>query len=223
MKQWIALLLAGSLVAGCASTGPNGQQTANRAGTGAVIGAISGAVIGHQVDKDRGAIAGAVIGGATGAVVGNYMDEQERAFNEALAEEQRQNEIEVERVRDDLLKLTLDSEVSFDFDRAEIKPAFRPSLDKLGRVLRRYDRTEVLVVGHTDATGPDEYNQRLSERRAMAVADYLSSNTGVDRFRLRTEGRGEREPRADNSTEAGRQLNRRVEVYVRPEESVGRR
>ena len=121
----------------------------------------------------------------------------------------------IERLRDETLKLTVDSEVSFDFARADIKPAFYPSLEKLAALLVKYDRTVVHVVGHTDNVGSDSYNDELSRRRAEAVADYLA-DYGVPLNRLRTEGRGEREPRDSNATAAGRQLNRRVELFVKP-------
>ncbi len=224
MKRMLLVSVIVAGLAGCAAPGPreDGQPQTNRTATGAVLGAIGGAVLGHQVDSKHGAIAGAVIGGATGAAVGNYMDRQEQAFEDALAEEQRQNQIEVQRVRDDLLKLTLDSEVSFDFDSAAIKPSFKPSLGKLTNVLAKYDRTEVMIVGHTDSVGSEAYNQRLSERRASAVGDYLVGQ-GINRYRVRTEGSGESEPRATNETAAGRQLNRRVEVFVRPEADFAQR
>lgn len=215
MNRLLGMVTVVLLAAGCAAPGPEGEAR-NRTATGAVIGAVGGAVVGHQVDPDRGAIVGAVVGGATGAAIGRYMDEQERAFNEALAEERRQNEIEVERVSENLLKLTLDSEVSFDFDSAAIKPTFRPSLDKLATVLTRYGKTDVMVVGHTDSIGSEAYNQLLSERRAEATANYLVSQ-GVERSRLRTQGSGETQPRATNATAGGRQLNRRVEVFVEPD------
>ncbi|HHI77009.1 MAG TPA: OmpA family protein, partial [Gammaproteobacteria bacterium] len=146
---------------------------------------------------------------------GNYMDNQQRAFEQSLAQERQAHQLEIERLKDDTLKLSIDSEVSFDFDSARIKPAFRHSLDKLADVLRKYNRTVVHIVGHTDSTGSADYNLDLSRRRAEVVADYLASR-GVPRDRLRTEGRGESEPRASNATAAGRQLNRRVEIYVKP-------
>jgi outer membrane protein OmpA-like peptidoglycan-associated protein len=155
------------------------------------------------------------VGALTGGAVGNYMDSQQREFEQELASEREANQLEIERLRDDTLKLTVDNEVSFDFDKAAIKPAFEPSLDKLAGVLRKYDRTVVHVIGHTDSTGPDVYNQRLSEQRARNVGDYLVSR-GVPRQRVVTEGRGESEPRDTNATEAGRQLNRRVEIFVKP-------
>lgn len=198
------------LVAGCATDDPHRQ-----AKTGAAIGAVAGAVLGNQISKGTGAWVGAAVGALAGGAVGNYMDQQERAFEESLAAEQRANQLEIERLQDDTLKLSLDSEVSFDFDSSRIKSAFEPSLYKLADVLIKYNRTVVHIVGHTDSSGPDQYNLRLSEDRAESVAAVLRAK-GVSADRVRTEGRGEREPRATNETEAGRQLNRRVEIFVKP-------
>ena len=209
LNKVIAIAAAVTL-AGCATDDPN-----RRAKTGAAVGAVAGAILGHQLDDDAGRFVGAAVGGLAGAAVGNYMDKQEQAFDSALAEEQRQNEIEVQRLKDDTLKIDISSEVSFDFARAEIKPSFKPTLDKVADVLKRYPKSVVHVVGHTDSVGSDAYNQRLSEQRAEAVAAYLAG-AGVQRERLRAEGRGEAEPRDSNATEAGRQLNRRVELYVKP-------
>jgi outer membrane protein OmpA-like peptidoglycan-associated protein len=210
-SRMLGAVMAGAvLVAGCATDDPHRQ-----AKTGAAIGAVAGAILGHQLDSDAGRWVGAAVGAIAGGAVGNYMDEQEKAFEEELADEQRANQLEIERLKDDTLKLSLDSEVSFDFDSARIKSTFEPSLHKLADVLVKYNRTVVHVVGHTDATGPDDYNLRLSERRAESVAAVLQAR-GVSADRIRTEGRGEREPRATNSTEAGRQLNRRVELFVKP-------
>ena len=198
-------------LAGCAADDPH-----RRAKTGAAVGAATGALLGGIIGGDaKGAIIGGALGALGGAMVGDYMDKQQQELEAALEEERRQHAIEIERLKDDSLKIDIASEVSFDFDRAEIKPAFQPTLDKVAEVLKRYDRTVVHVIGHTDSVGSEEYNQRLSERRAEAVADYFASH-GISRDRLRTEGRGEREPRADNRTEAGRQLNRRVEIIVKP-------
>ena len=206
-----AVFVAVSLVlSGCASDDPN-----QRAKTGAAIGAVTGAVLGHQVSHGSGKWVGAAVGALAGAGIGHYMDNQQRAFEETLAYEREQNQMEIERMRDDTLKLSLDSEVSFDFDSARIKPTFEPSLEKLADLLIKYDRSVVHVVGHTDSRGSSEYNLRLSKERADSVAQFLERE-GVPYQRLRTEGRGEYEPRDTNATEAGRQLNRRVEVYVKP-------
>jgi len=206
----ILVIAAAIAVAGCATDDPN-----KRAKTGAAIGAVAGAILGHQLDDDSGRFVGAAVGALAGGAVGNYMDKQEQEFDSALAEEQRQNDIEIQRLQDDTLKIDISNEVSFDFARAEIKASFRPTLDKVAGVLKRYPNSIVHVVGHTDSVGSDAYNQRLSEQRALAVVDYLAS-IGVARDRLRSEGRGETEPRDTNATEAGRQLNRRVELYVKP-------
>lgn len=203
----VAIVVA---LAGCAADDPN-----KRAKTGAAIGAVAGAILGHQLDDDSGRFVGAAVGALAGGAVGNYMDKQEQEFDAALAEEQRQNTVNMQRMQDETLKIDISNEVSFDFARAEIKPSFRPTLDKVAGVLNRYPNSIVHVVGHTDSVGSDAYNQRLSEQRAQAVIDYLAS-VGVARDRLRAEGRGETEPRDTNATEAGRQLNRRVELYVKP-------
>ncbi len=210
------------LFASC-TTNPDGTQSVNRAAVGGAIGAVAGGVIGNRLDKKGsrtgGTIAGAVAGAAVGGGVGYALDSQQKAFEDELEKERAANEIEVERVRDDLLKLTLDSEVSFDYDSAAIKPSFQQSLTKLANVLAKYDRNRVTVVGHTDSTGSDAYNQGLSERRADSVVEELIDRGVPDRI-LSAEGRGEREPRADNSTEAGRQLNRRVEILIQPDPST---
>ena len=211
ISRTLILAVLGAGLAGCTTADDPNQ----RAKIGAAVGAVTGAIIGHQIDGGSGRFVGAAVGALAGGGVGHYMDNQQRDFETALQRERDANQLEIERLRDDTLKLTVDSEVSFDFNRAEIKPAFRPSLDKLAQLIIKYDRTVVHVVGHTDSVGDEGYTQRLSERRAESVADYLASG-GEPRGRLRTEGRGEREPRASNETEAGRQLNRRVEVFVKP-------
>lgn len=208
-KALVVALLAGVIVAGCATDDPN-----RRAKTGAAIGAVTGAVFGHQVGDDRGRFLGAAIGAITGAAAGNYMDEQQRELERQLEEERRAEEIQLQRIDEETLKLNLDSAVTFDFDSARLKPNFYDSLDKIASIVSRYDKTAVHVIGHTDSTGASAYNQDLSERRAQSVGNYLGSR-GVSYQRIRLEGRGEMEPRADNSTEYGRQQNRRVEVYLK--------
>ncbi len=219
MKKLICLALAVTM-AGCATTPDSGGETGDRNNTaiGAAIGAVTGAIIGGQMDddgnRDRGVIVGAIAGAAAGAGIGRYMDQQEQAFRDALEEEQRRSEIEIERVRDDLLKLTFDNEVTFDVNSAAIKSSFTDSLNKVGEVMVKYQSLGQ-VVGHTDSTGSEAYNQALSERRAEAVSDYLLRR-GVPAASLTAMGRGEFEPRESNDTAAGRALNRRVEIFVSP-------
>ncbi len=219
----VALLVAAAMTA-CATT-PNDPNAKAKEGaaTGAVLGAVAGAVIGYQGDHSggalRGALIGAAAGGALGAGVGHYMDLQQQEFEQKLAAERRAHQIEIERLKNENLKITMNSEVSFDFDSAAIKPAFRPTLDKVADILNRYPRTTIRIIGHTDNVGSAAYNQQLSLRRAQAVADYLEAR-GVNPARIIAEGRGESEPRASNATEAGRQLNRRVEMLIIPDKDI---
>jgi outer membrane protein OmpA-like peptidoglycan-associated protein len=206
----------GALLLAACTTHADGTQSVNKTAVGAGVGALAGGVLGNRLDKDkrgRGTVIGAVAGAAAGGGIGYLMDRQEAELREQLASERTDHAIELERVRDDLLKLTMASEISFDFGSAAIKPTFKPTMHKLAEVLRKYDRNEITIIGHTDSTGSDSYNQVLSERRAVAVRDELTS-LGVPPSRLRAIGRGEFEPRADNGNEAGRQLNRRVEIMV---------
>jgi len=216
----VCLLIA----TGCATT-PNDQNQKAKQGAaaGALLGAVAGAIVGYQGDHSGGALKGALIGGAGGAAlgagVGHYMDKQQAEFERQLADERAAHQVEVERLKNENLKITMSSEVSFDFDSSAIKPAFEPTLNKVSDILARYNRTTIKVVGHTDSVGTSAYNQRLSERRAESVAYYVERR-GVNPQRVRTEGRGESEPRASNGTEAGRQLNRRVELLIIPNKDI---
>jgi outer membrane protein OmpA-like peptidoglycan-associated protein len=195
------------------------QQDKNHAALGAIIGAVAGAVVGGQLDddgnRDKGIILGALVGAASGAGIGHTMDLQEQAFRDELAAEQRRSDVAIERVRDDLLKLTFDNEITFDFNQISIKPSFLNSLTKVSQVMAKY-QSSAQVVGHTDSRGTEAYNQLLSERRAAAVANYLI-DSGISASLIDSEGRGEYEPRESNVTEAGRALNRRVELFIRPQ------
>lgn len=221
MKR-LAYLLLPALLAGCTTTNERGETVQNRTGTGAIIGAVAGAVVGKQVDGKKGAVIGAVVGGAAGAAVGNMMDKQEQEYQAALEQEQRNHEIEVERVREDLLKLTLSSEVSFDTNSTAIRPAFGASLNKIADVMNRYPDNNIMIAGHTDSVGSDTYNQRLSEQRAESVANYLVGR-GVDRYRISTQGKGKYEPRASNDTAEGRRQNRRVEIFLQARNTAATR
>jgi outer membrane protein OmpA-like peptidoglycan-associated protein len=226
MKAVVLALAVG--LASCATTGNsadnnNYQNTKEGAAMGALAGAALGAIVGYNGNHGggalRGALVGAAAGGAIGAGVGNYMDRQQAEFNQKLAAEERAHEIEVQRLKNENLKITMNSEVSFDFNSAAIKPAFDSTLDKVADVVNRYTRTQIRVIGHTDNIGSAAYNQHLSEQRAQSVAYYLEDH-GVAQQRLTTEGRGESEPRASNATAAGRQLNRRVEMLIIPDKDI---
>ncbi len=211
MKKIVVATLIATALSGCAADDPN-----KRTKTGAAVGAAAGALLGYAVDDGTGGVvAGAAVGALAGAGVGRYMDNQQREFEQALADEQARNELKIQQLENETLKIDIASEVSFDFDSASLKPAFTPTLNKVADVLQRYPKTVIHVVGHTDSVGSESYNQRLSERRAQSVVDYLAAQ-GIDRNRLFAIGRGESDPRATNETEAGRQLNRRVELFVKP-------
>jgi outer membrane protein OmpA-like peptidoglycan-associated protein len=189
--------------AGCASL--------NKKETGAIIGATAGAATGAMVGRAngstaKGAIIGAAVGGTAGAVIGHQMDQQAREIKQNIPG------AIVERVGEGL-QVTFESGLLFDYDSDVLRAPARENLSTLAASLEKYPNTDLMIVGHTDATGPDSYNMTLSERRAAAAANYLASQ-GVTRTRLRSTGRGEAEPIASNDSEASRQKNRRVEVAI---------
>lgn len=218
MKQFLILPLVAALgLAGCATAPQNGgTTTGDRTGTatGAIIGGIIGGILANNTGKQStgktavGVIAGAAVGGA----IGNAMDEKERKIRQ-ISNERDAKGMEVERLREDLLRLSVSSEASFAFDRADIKPEFKPTLNKVAGVLRDDPNVRITIIGFTDSIGTEDYNLRLSMRRARATADYLISQ-GVSQDQILARGLGEAEPRASNETEAGRAQNRRVEIYL---------
>jgi outer membrane protein OmpA-like peptidoglycan-associated protein len=178
---------------------------------GAIIGATAGAVIGGVIGDSAGntavgAILGAAIGGAAGAYIGNYMDKQ--------AEEMKRNleGATITRVGEGI-KITFDSGILFDIDKSALQPQAQTNLTKLAVILNKYEDTEILVEGHTDATGPEDHNMDLSIRRAQSVSSYLSIQQ-VMSTRFNVLGYGEVQPIADNETVEGRQMNRRVEIAI---------
>jgi len=212
VKKLILVAVTVALISGCATTDDPNQKTK----IGAAVGAVVGAVLGHAVENDKGGIiVGAAVGAAAGAGIGHYMDNQQKEMEAALAEEQDRHDLEIQRLEDETLKIDISSEISFDFGSAALKPAFMPTLQKVANILVRYPRTVIHVVGHTDSVGSESYNMELSRHRAQSVINYFVLQD-ISQSRLVTVGRGEHEPRASNETEAGRQLNRRVEIYVKP-------
>lgn len=217
IRKTTIVLSALVMIAGCASTTEQGEGDLEKDKTvaGAIIGGIVGGVMAHNVGSKQSTaktVAGAAVGAAVGGAIGHSMDEKERRLRE-IADERDVKAMEVERLRDDLLRVSVSSEASFDFDKSEIKPEFRPTLDKVADVLRGDQTLQIRIVGHTDSVGSETYNQQLSENRARATADYLISS-GVSATQIETEGRGELEPRASNENAAGRAQNRRVEIYL---------
>lgn len=212
LKKVLGAAAAALLLAGCVTVDPvTGERDPNRAATGAIIGAIGGAAVGTMAGGDdrRNALIGAGIGALAGAAIGDYMDDQEQTLRARLAG----SGVGVTRVSESQILLNFPADITFDFDRADVKSQFIPTLSQVGSTLSRYQQTTVDVVGHADSVGSDAYNQQLSERRAMAVSSVLINN-GVIRQRLIASGAGESRPIASNETPDGRARNRRVEVYI---------
>jgi outer membrane protein OmpA-like peptidoglycan-associated protein len=184
---------------------------------GAVIGAASGAVLGGVIGDKAGntavgAILGAAVGGAAGAYIGDYMDKQ------AAELDQNVEGATVTRVGEGI-EVTFDSGILFDIDKSALRPASQVELQKMATVLNKYPDTNILVEGHTDNTGSDEHNLRLSQERAQSVSNYLAT-LGVNPTRLTMMGYGESQPVATNDTVDGRQLNRRVQVAIYANEQL---
>ena len=208
---------AALLVAGCTTTDPyRSGPIRNNTGTGAIAGAIGGALLGYLTntsDSEEGrtnALIGAGVGALAGAAVGNYMDRQQRALEQELSG----TGVGVAREGDTLI-LRMPSDVTFATASANIDSRFYAVLDDVAGVLSTYDQSVVDIVGHADSRGETAFNQTLSEQRASSVAGYLIQR-GVIRERLYVGGRGEMAPIASNDTDAGRALNRRVEIVIRP-------
>ena len=200
----MALLVAVSLIiAGCSGLSRTEKGAAAGAGAGAVVGGAIGAATGSTA---KGAIVGAVVGGTAGAIIGQQMDKQARELEEELEGAQ------VERVGEGI-QVTFESNILFAFDSAELSADARNNLAQLAQSLNDYRNTDILILGHTDNVGSDDYNHRLSMRRADAAGGYLAQQ-GVSRARITTLGKGESEPVASNDTAVGRQQNRRVEVAI---------
>lgn len=206
MKKTLILFLVLSLVLmsmGCAEW----TRTQKGAVIGAGAGGALGALIGHKAGSTAvGVLLGAVIGGAAGAYIGNYMDKQAAEIERDIAGAR------VERVGEGI-KITFSSGIMFDVDKAVLKDQYRGEVSELATILNKYEDTNILLEGHTDSTGSEEYNLDLSKKRAQSVANYLAiQNVNPARFTIM--GYGESQPIASNETVEGRAQNRRVEVAI---------
>ena len=212
-------LTAMFLLPACATNDLGDSRDLNKTEKGAIIGTASGAVLGaiiNHKNRGKGALIGAVGGGLTGAGVGYYMDKQAKDLQRQMQSEIQRGEISIDRrSSDNALLISMTSSTGFDTNSTVLKSGYLPTLNKISSVLNQYGKTTVSVIGHTDSVGTHEYNQNLSERRAQSVLNYFASQN-VNSLRLEAYGKGETEPRANNNTEAGRQLNRRVELWILP-------
>ncbi len=194
------------LLSGCGAV-QSMNNTQKGAAVGTVAGGTLGAIIGNKAGNTAvGAIAGAAIGGVAGGLIGNKMDKQAKQIEETVAG------AEVIRT-DEAILVKFDSGILFDFDKTDLKTAAQQNIKNLVVSLNENPDTEILVIGHTDSRGTDQYNQGLSERRALAVKNYAVSQ-GLAGARMKTQGKSFHEPIADNETETGRAENRRVEIVI---------
>lgn len=204
------------LAAGCTTLDPYTREEKTSSATkGALIGAAAGVVVGlisgdDAVERRQRALVGAGVGGLAGGLIGNYMDRQEMELRAQL----EQTGVSVTRIGDQIT-LNMPSNITFATDSSNINPAFYDVLGSVALVVNKYDQTIIEVAGHTDSDGSVEYNQALSERRAESVAAYLRGQQVMGQ-RIITLGQGELRPVADNSTAAGKQANRRVELTLVP-------
>lgn len=214
-KPYIPLVaaMAAMLLTACTTDPMTGERRMSKAGTGALVGAGAGGLLGVILggrNNRAETIIGAGIGAVAGAGIGHYMDRQERELREKTAG----TGIEVNRVGDDIV-LSMPDNVTFDFNSYVLKPEFRPSVEQVANTLKAYPSTFVDVYGHTDSVGSAAVNQRLSEQRAQTVANTLVS-MGVQEARIATRGYGFTMPVASNDTDEGRARNRRVEIRLSP-------
>lgn len=198
----IVITLSISLISGC------GWNHMAKGGTiGAGVGAMVGGLIGYKAGNTAvGAIVGAAVGGATGAAIGRYMDKQAEEIRRDL------KNAKVERIGEGI-KITFSSGILFDVNSHVLRSEARKNVNDLSQILQKYEDTNILVEGHTDSTGSDNYNMTLSESRASSVSSQLK-NQGVSPSRITIDGYGESQPIAENGTVSGRQQNRRVEIAI---------
>lgn len=216
IKLIVAVTGIGVILAGCETLDAYTQESKTSSATkGAIIGAVSGAVVGlvsgdDAVERRQRALIGAGVGALAGGAIGSYMDKQEAQLRAEL----EGTGVSVTRIGDNIT-LNMPGNVTFATNSSDLSPQFFDVLTSVGKVLKKYDKTVVEVAGHTDSDGSDSYNMSLSQRRAGAVAQYLEGQQIISE-RIITVGMGESRPVADNSTAAGKQQNRRVEITMVP-------
>lgn len=211
MKKIISCVLAVALVtSGCASW--EGMSDTSK---GAVIGVLGGAAAGAVLGNSRGALIGAVGGGLAGSGIGYYMDNHAKDLQQVLASEVESGQIKIVKNANNTITVTMTTNTAFNTNSAVVKSGFFPTVDKIAQVVNKYGKTTLAITGYTDSTGSKRINQPLSEQRAQAVANALLSRKVVA-DRIASSGRGSANPIASNATEAGRALNRRVEILIEP-------
>ncbi|MEJ2142430.1 MAG: OmpA family protein [Gammaproteobacteria bacterium] len=203
------------MLSSCATDEFGNPRSLTRAEKGAIIGATTGALIGYKKDGKKKALLYGLVGGLAGGAVGSYMDAQRKDFEKQLASEIKAGAVEVNKLPENNLMVTMTSQTAFNVDSTNIKSGFHPTMNKIAWIVNKYGKTHLNIVGHTDSTGSRAYNQKLSEKRASSIEHYLGQKQVIPQ-RMTTYGLGEDSPRADNKTETGRRLNRRVEIIIEP-------
>ncbi|MDO5105012.1 OmpA family protein, partial [Capnocytophaga sp.] len=217
MKKIIVMLLISVALVGCQAYN-NSNKSQRGAVIGAAGGALLGAILGNNLgdggNSELGAVLGAAVGGAAGAIIGNEMDKQAKKIEEEIPG------AEVKRVDEGII-VTFDenSGVYFDTNKADVNAASQETLNKLAKILAEYPETNVVIVGHTDSSGSNAYNMKLSERRAKSVTQFFIGQ-GLASGRFNTQWFGEEKPEYDNATPEGRAKNRRVNVVIVPNETM---
>ena len=207
-------ILVGSIIGAIAIGGCAGMtETQRGTATGAGIGAAAGAPIGALAGGGKGAAIGAGVGAAAGAGGGYLWSRRMEQQKQAMVAATQGTGVEVTQTPNNELKLEIPSDISFDVGKADIKPKLRPVLDRFAQTLQTNPVTNVRIIGYTDSTGTNAINDALSVQRAASARDYITAQ-GVAMNRIVIDGRGSREPLADNSTPSGRAMNRRVEIFV---------
>ncbi len=207
-------IVVGSIIGAIAIGGCAGMtETQRGTATGAGVGAAAGAAIGALAGGGKGAAIGAGVGAAAGAGGGYLWSRRMEQQKQAMVAATQGTGVEVTQTPNNELKLEVPSDISFDVGKADIKPQLRPVLDRFAQTLQTNPVTNVRIIGHTDSTGTNAINDALSVQRAASARDYVTAR-GVAMNRIAIDGRGSREPLADNSTPSGRAMNRRVEIFV---------
>ena len=213
MRKIIAVAVLATFTLGaCESMDDQQRRTATGAGIGAAAGAAIGA-LGNDSNRGRGAAAGAAVGAAAGALGGYVWNKRMEDQQKQIQQQTQGTGVEVTRTADNRLQINIPGDIAFDSGQAVIRPNFRSALDNFAQSLQQNPSTTVTIVGHTDSTGSPAVNEPLSLQRADATRDYLVTR-GVAANRFQIDGRGAREPVANNDTEAGRARNRRVEIFL---------
>ncbi len=210
MNKIASVLSLALILSACATNPYTGERQVSDTAKGAGLGALAGAGVGALVGGGKGAAIGAGAGGLVGGGIGYYMDRE----NSELRQELVGTGVQVQKDGKGV-KLIMSSDVTFPIDSSDINSSFYPTLNSVAKVIRKYDKTNVVVSGYTDNTGSVGHNQILSEQRAQSVSSYLAAQ-GVSNNRLFSQGFGDRDPIASNASASSRSLNRRVEIALQP-------